>query len=157
MADTPAEENEPMVDEDMPNGHAANSADSGPVIKSVFHLHEVISRLVQWEILEVVDRECFANLETVYSEIEQLYAAKAKEAKSSKGKEDLAREKAVQLRSARDRGKQLKRQLDSEDGFPSAKRRKLTNGHANGTSSSPTKRRRVLNVREKAPTNIPFS
>lgn len=127
------------------NGNGVVSANSGPAIKSVFQLHEVIGRLIQYEILDVVDPESFANPETVYTEIEQEYTKKASQTKSAKGKEDLAREKAAELRAVRDRGKRLKRQLDAEDGFPSVKRRKLANGEANGASSPPTKRR-VLDV-----------
>ncbi|PKS11968.1 hypothetical protein jhhlp_001264 [Lomentospora prolificans] len=125
------------------NGNGVVTAKPGPIIQSVFHLHEVIGRLIQFEILEVVDPESFANPETVYNEIERDYTKKAGEAKSAKGKEDLAREKAALLRATRDRGKALKRKLDAEDGFPTAKRRKLVNGEPNGTSTVST-RRRVL-------------
>ncbi|KEZ44790.1 RNA polymerase III subunit RPC82 [Scedosporium apiospermum] len=128
-------------DENSTNGNGVVSANSGPVIKSVFQLHEVIGRLIQYEILEVVDPESFANPETVYTEIEQEYTKKASQTKSAKGKEDLAREKAAELRAVRDRGKRLKRKLDAEDGFPSVKRRKLANGEANGAFSPPSKRR----------------
>lgn len=128
------------------NGNDAVSNKSGSTIQSVFHLHEVIGRLIQFEILEVVDAESFANPETVYAEIEQEYTKKATAAKSLKAKEDLGREKAGMLRAARDRGKVLKRKLDAEDGFPSSKRRKLVNGEANGTPAPPSTKRRVLDV-----------
>lgn len=125
---------------------AGDPVGTGPVIKSVFHLHEVIARLIQWDILQVVDAESFTNPEALYTEIEQNYAKKAASVKSAKGKEDLAREKAAELRAARDRGKSLKRKLDSETPVPvpDAKRRKLANGHADGVPS--TQRRRVLDV-----------
>lgn len=129
--------------DDELNGDNAEHAENGPLIKSVFHLHEVIARLIQWEILKVVDTESFTNPEAIYDEIEQTYTKNATSAKTSKGKEDLAREKAAELRAARDRGKELKRKLDSETPVPDAKRRKLTNGDTNGT---PSQRRRVLDV-----------
>ncbi|SPO05712.1 related to DNA-directed RNA polymerase III chain RPC82 [Cephalotrichum gorgonifer] len=122
------------------NGDSGDHTETAPFIKSVFHLHEVIARLIQWEILEVVDAGSFTNPEAIYNEIEQAYAKKAASVKSSKGKDDLAREKACELRAARDRGKELKRQLDSEAPVPDTKRRKLTNGQANGTSSPQTRR-----------------
>lgn len=130
-------------DELKVNGDDAEHTENGPIIKSVFHLHEVIARLIQWEILKVVDAESFTNPEAIYDEIEQTYTKKAASVKTSKGKEDLAREKAAEMRAARDRGKELKRKLDSETPVPDAKRRKLTNGDANGT---PSQRRRVLDV-----------
>ena len=134
------------------NSDEAKSVETGPIITSVFHLHEVIARLIQWDILEVVDAESFTNPEAVYSQIEQSYTKKASAVKTSKGKEDLAREKAYELRAARDRGKALKRKLDSEAPVPvpvpDAKRRKLANGHANGHANgvSSSHRRRVLDV-----------
>ncbi|CAI4211537.1 unnamed protein product [Parascedosporium putredinis] len=126
------------------NGNGVVSNKPGSTIQSVFHLHEVIGRLIQFEILEVVDAESFANPETVYAEIEQEYTKKATTAKSLKAKEDLGREKAGMLRAARDRGKVLKRKLDAEDGFPSSKKRKLVNGEANGTPAPSSTKRRVL-------------
>lgn len=130
-------------DEPKLNGDNAEHVENGPIIKSVFHLHEVIARLIQWEILKVVDAESFTNPEAIYNEIEQTYTKKGASVKTSKGKEDLAREKAAEMRAARDRGKELKRKLDSETPVPDAKRRKLKNGDANGT---PSQRRRVLDV-----------
>ena len=129
------------------NGGDGEPEETGPVITSVFHLHEVIARLVQWNILQVADAESFTNPEAIYNEIEQAYAKKATSVKTAKGKEDLAREKAAELRTARDRGMALKRKLDSETPVPvpDAKRRKISNGHSSGTSPS-TQRRRVLDV-----------
>lgn len=143
----PNADSETADDKPQTNGDdAAEPVETGPAITSVFHLHEVIARLIQWDILQVVDAETFTNPEVLYTEIEQDYAKKATSVKSSKGKEDLAREKAAELRAARDRGKSLKRKLDSETPvpIPDAKRRKLANGHINGVP--PTKRRRVLDV-----------
>ena len=141
-ADSETTDDKPQVNGD----DAGEAVETGPVINSVFHLHEVIARLVQWDILQVVDAESFTNPEALYNEIEQSYAKKATSVKSARGKEDLAREKAAELRAARDRGKSLKRKLDSETPVPvpDAKRRKLANGHVNGAPSA--QRRRVLDV-----------
>jgi DNA-directed RNA polymerase III subunit RPC3 len=138
------------------NGHDTDHAGTGSIIESVFHLHEVISRLIQWNILEVVDAESFANPEMVYNEIEQAYAQKGSSAKTAKTKEDLAREKAHEMRAARDRGKELKRKLDSEGPVPdpnaNSKRRRLENGHTNGHAGADEvpQRRRVLDVSAKS-------
>ena len=144
-ADSEMSEEKPKV-----NGDDAEPVEAGPVITSVFHLHEIIARLIQWEILQVVDVDTFTNPEFLYTEIEQEFAKKATAVKTQRGKEDLNREKAAELRAARDRGKSLKRKLDSEAPIPvpvpvpDAKRRKLANGHANGAPSS--QKRRVLDV-----------
>ena len=130
-----------------PNGERSSGGGASSAIKSIFHLHDIVARLIQLEVLDVVDGpEDFANLETVLATIDAEYSKTIANAKGASAKDKLSVERAVRLRKARDRGKRLKHRLDSEYGLPGLKKRKLGNGNACG-DSPPNEQRCILEVR----------
>jgi DNA-directed RNA polymerase III subunit RPC3 len=130
---------------------SGSGAASSSAIESIFHLHHVVARLVQLEILDVVDGPAdFANLETVVADINTQFSKRAASAKCASAKEKLSLERETDLRVAQDRGKALKRQLDDESGFPHLKKRRLESGGVNASAHAATSssgKRKILEVR----------
>ncbi|KAH7155320.1 RNA polymerase III subunit RPC82-domain-containing protein [Dactylonectria estremocensis] len=118
------------------NGHMNGNHDShSGLIESENHLNSVLGRLLRAEIIETARPDSFRNPTDVRREIEDdvLKTAPGEKA-ASKNKAESQRQIIDRLRTFRDQGRMLKRQLDATGGFVS-KRRKLENGRTqNGHS-----------------------
>ncbi|KJZ71129.1 hypothetical protein HIM_09483 [Hirsutella minnesotensis 3608] len=117
------------------NGHTNGILKTGSgLIESEQHLHSVLARLIQDDIVETVRPDSLRNPAEVYREIEAEVTKTAPGEKASKNKIDQHVEVVERFKTFRDQGRILKRQLDQSNG-PTTKRRKLQNGSAHGHDS----------------------
>lgn len=116
------------------NGHKNGSHESSGLIQSENRLKVVLGRLIQAEIVETVRPESFKNPTDIYHDIDEEVTATAPGEKA-KNKADLHRQVTDRYRAFCEQSRLLKRQLDQDQGPPSAKRRRTQNGHSqNGHS-----------------------
>ncbi|PHH92883.1 hypothetical protein CDD83_4026 [Cordyceps sp. RAO-2017] len=112
------------------NGHSNGAFGSGSgKIESEDHLHLVLTRLIQDEIVETVRPDSFRNPADVYREIEAEITKTAPGERASKNKIEQHMQIVERFKAFRDQSSALKRQLDQTHG-PGLKRRKLQNGSA---------------------------
>ncbi|KAM4060041.1 RNA polymerase III subunit RPC82 domain-containing protein [Hirsutella rhossiliensis] len=112
------------------NGHANGAHESASgLIESEDHLHMVLTRLIQDEIVETVRPDSFRNPAEVYREIEAEVTKTAPGERASRNKIEQHMQIVERFKTFRDQSRTLKRQLDQANG-PVAKRRKLQNGNA---------------------------
>ncbi|EQL00504.1 DNA-directed RNA polymerase III subunit rpc3 [Ophiocordyceps sinensis CO18] len=112
------------------NGHANGTHQSGSgLIESEDHLHMVLTRLIQDEVVETVRPDSLRNPAEVYREIEAEVTKTAPGEKASRNKIEQHMHIVERYQAFRDQSRTLKRQLDKANG-PVAKRMKLQNGNA---------------------------
>ncbi|RDA84039.1 hypothetical protein CP532_6518 [Ophiocordyceps camponoti-leonardi (nom. inval.)] len=112
------------------NGHTNGTQGSASgLISSENHLHQVLCRLIQHEIVETIQPSSFRNPAEVYREIEKDVTKTAPGDKVSKNKIDQHMQVVERFKEFRDQSRALKRQLDQTYGS-AAKRRKIQNGTA---------------------------
>lgn len=117
------------------NGHANGTHESASgLIESEDHLHMVLTRLIQDEIVETVRPDSFRNPAEVLREIEADVTKTAPGEKASRDKMEQHKLIVGRFRAFLDQGRALKRQLDQANG-PPTKRRKLQNGNAHADNS----------------------
>lgn len=110
------------------NGHHTNgSSDASGLIDSESHLHAVLGRLIQAEIIETMRADSFRNPREVHREIEQEMTRTAPGEKTTKITGEQQGQIIAKYRTFKEQGKSLKRQLDITRGS-TGKRRKLQNG-----------------------------
>ncbi|PFH58973.1 hypothetical protein XA68_12970 [Ophiocordyceps unilateralis] len=112
------------------NGHTNGTQGSvSGLISSEHHMHQVLSRLIQHEIVETVQPDSFRNPADVYREIESEITKTAPGDKASKNKIEQHMQIVERFKEFRNQSKALKRRLDHTYGS-TAKRRKVENGSA---------------------------
>ncbi|PHH74224.1 hypothetical protein CDD80_3225 [Ophiocordyceps camponoti-rufipedis] len=112
------------------NGHTNGTQGSvSGLISSEHHMQQVLSRLIQQEIVETVHPDSFRNPADIYREIENEVTKTAPGDKVSKNKIEQHMQIVERFKEFRDQSKALKRRLDHTYGS-TAKRRKTENGSA---------------------------
>lgn len=113
------------------NGHtngAGEAAAASKLIESEDQLNAVLSRLIQADIIETVHSESFRNPLDVYRDIREEVTRAAPGEKTTKVTMDQESQISDRFKTFKERGKDLKRKLDSSRGMVT-KRRKLQNGN----------------------------